>query len=75
MAQITNKEMPMALPSAREDNLQKSLYWLQQEHAKTLRDLHEEISKLQKRCSGELLTNYNDDIFKSSTKFFYVTFM
>lgn len=44
--------MATIVPSAREENLQKSLFWLQQEHAKTLKDLHGEISNLQKRCSG-----------------------
>lgn len=33
-------------------NLESSLLFMQQEHSNTLRALHEEISKLQKRCTG-----------------------
>ena len=39
----------------RQDSLQKSILFMQQEHANTLKGLHEEIQKLQKKCSGRLI--------------------
>ena len=39
----------------RQDSLQKSILFMQQEHANTLKGLHEEIQKLQKKCSGKLI--------------------
>jgi len=33
-------------------NLDSAILFMQQEHAETLKGLHEEISSLQKRCSG-----------------------
>ena len=35
-------------------NLESSILFMQQEHANTLKALHEEIQKLQKKCSGNL---------------------
>ena len=39
----------------RQDSLQKSILFMQQEHANTLKGFHEEIQKLQKKCSGRLI--------------------
>jgi len=33
-------------------NLDSAILFMQQEHAQTLKGLHEEIATLQKRCSG-----------------------
>lgn len=33
-------------------NLESSILFMQQEHAATLKALHEEIQKLQKKCTG-----------------------
>ena len=35
-------------------NLESSILFMQQEHAATLKALHEEIQKLQKRCTGKV---------------------
>lgn len=35
-------------------NLESSILFMQQEHATTLKALHEEIQKLQKRCTGRM---------------------
>ena len=35
-------------------NLESSILFMQQEHANTLKALHEEIQKLQKKCSGKV---------------------
>lgn len=43
----------MAVDSMREKSLQSSILFMQQEHANTLKALHEEIEHLQKRCSGK----------------------
>jgi coiled-coil domain-containing protein 92 len=37
-------------------NLESSILFMQQEHAATLKALHEEIKKLQKKCSGKIRT-------------------
>ena len=36
-------------------NAQHSVLFLQNEHAKTIKGLHEEIKNLQQRCGGELI--------------------
>ena len=41
-------------------NLESSILFMQQEHANTLKALHEEIQKLQKKCSGKLSTNVDE---------------
>ena len=40
-------------------NLESSILFMQQEHAGTLKALHEEIQKLQKKCSGEVVKAYH----------------
>ena len=42
----------MAAEEMRKRSLESSILWMQQEHANTLKGLHEEISRLQKKCSG-----------------------
>lgn len=42
----------MAASAVKQVNLESSILFMQQEHAATLKGLHEEIQKLQKRCSG-----------------------
>lgn len=37
-------------------NLESSILFMQQEHAATLKALHEEIQKLQKKCTGNIFT-------------------
>ena len=39
-------------------NLESSILFIQQEHANTLKALHEEIHSLQKKCSGTFLFNF-----------------
>ena len=34
-------------------NMESNILFMQQEHAATLKALHEEIQKLQKKCSGK----------------------
>lgn len=41
----------MAASAVKQVNLESSILFMQQEHAATLKGLHEEIQKLQKRCS------------------------
>ena len=41
-----------AISQIRQESLEKSILFMQQDHANTLKGLHEEIQKLQKRCSG-----------------------
>ena len=43
-------------------NLESSILFMQQEHANTLKALHEEIQKLQKKCSGIKVKNKKDEI-------------
>ena len=42
----------MAMETIRQQNMQSSILFMQQEHAKTLSGLHDEIHRLQKKCSG-----------------------
>ena len=41
-------------------NREVSILFMQQEHATTLKGLHEEIEKLQKRCSGKYNNCFNE---------------
>jgi len=52
-------------------NMESSILFMQQEHAATLRALHEEIQKLQKKCSGIIL-NSNFYILYSTIFCYYV---
>ena len=62
------KQHRMAVEASKVRNLESSLLFLQQEHANTLKCLHEEIKTLQKRNSGLYLlikTSYYCDSLKS----------
>lgn len=49
-------------------NLESSLLFMQQEHSTTLKALHEEISKLQKRCRGMEARNIVSNFYCKSSK-------
>ena len=42
------------IDSMKQKNLESSILFMQQEHSNTLKGLHEEIHKLQQKCSGKL---------------------
>jgi len=42
----------MAMDVVRQQNMQSSILFMQQEHANTLSGLHNEIHRLQQKCSG-----------------------
>ena len=43
----------MATQAAYQRNMESNILFMQTEHAKTLKGLHEEIQTLQKKCSGK----------------------
>lgn len=44
-------EFGAAVPLQRQQSFQSSILFIQEQHTETLKSLHDEIQKLQKRCS------------------------